>query len=152
MPKNTDKILKNEIEFIISHKESLPKYKINYKIEQILCKYKYENEFMNTENSKTNEPLKFVLILPQKLDLKNSDKYVALQYLSIYYPWKSIRQHCKNNKVKIIAPTWYYEFELLEAFYSVSDIQNYTEYILKNMNHYPETVLFILTSTGLIMH
>ena len=61
--------------------------------------------FMNTENSKTNEPLKFVLILPQKLDLKNSDKYLALQYLSIYYTWESIRQHYKNNKLKIIAPT-----------------------------------------------
>ena len=106
---------------------------------------------MNTENSKTNEPLKFVLILPQTLDLKNSDKYLALQYLSIYYTWESITQHYKNNKIKIIAPTWNYEFELLEAFYSVPDIQNYIEYILKNMNHYPKALLFILTSTGFIM-
>ena len=47
--------------------------------------------FLNTENSKTNEPHKFVLNLLQKLDLKSSDKYVPLQNLSIYYTWKNIR-------------------------------------------------------------
>ena len=34
---------------------------------------------MNTENSKINEPHKFVLNLLQRLDLKSSDEYVALQ-------------------------------------------------------------------------
>ena len=38
---------------------------------------------MNTEKSRTNEPHKFVFRLPQRLDLKNSDKYVALQNLFI---------------------------------------------------------------------
>ena len=38
---------------------------------------------MNTENSKTSEPQKFVLSSAQRLDLKNSDKYVVLQNLSI---------------------------------------------------------------------
>ena len=46
---------------------------------------------MNTENSKTSESHKFVLNLPQRLDLKNSDKHVALQNLSIYYTWENIR-------------------------------------------------------------
>ena len=64
--------------------------------------------FMNIENSRTNEPHKFVLSLPRRLDLKNSDKYLALQNLSIYYTWKNIRQRYKNNKLKIIAPTWDY--------------------------------------------
>ena len=36
---------------------------------------------MNTENSKTNEPHKFFLHLSQRLDLKSSDKHVALQKL-----------------------------------------------------------------------
>ena len=40
---------------------------------------------MNTENSKTNEPYKFVLNLSQRLDFKNSDKHVTLQNLSIYF-------------------------------------------------------------------
>ena len=47
---------------------------------------------MNTENSKTNEPHKFALNLWQRLDLKISDNYVALQNLPIYYWWKNIRQ------------------------------------------------------------
>ena len=41
---------------------------------------------MNTENSKiTNEPHKIVLNLSQILDLKSSNKHVALRSLSIYY-------------------------------------------------------------------
>ena len=39
---------------------------------------------INTENSKRNEQHKFVLKLLQILDLRNSDKHVALQNLSIY--------------------------------------------------------------------
>ena len=83
--------------------------------------------FINTENSKTNEPHRFVLILCQRLDLRSSNKHVALQKLSLYYIWKNIRQQYKNKKLKIIAPTWNYEFELLNGFYSVSGIQDYIE-------------------------
>ena len=36
-----------------------------------------------------------------------------------------------NNKFKISAPTWNDEFELPDGSYSVSDIQDYFEYILK---------------------
>ena len=42
---------------------------------------------MSTENSKMNEPHKFVYNLSQKLDLRSSNKHVALQNLSIYYMW-----------------------------------------------------------------
>ena len=35
--------------------------------------------FMNKRNSKTNEPHKLVLNLLQRLDLKSSNKHVALQ-------------------------------------------------------------------------
>ena len=38
----------------------------------------------------------------------------------------------KNNKFKISAPTWNEEFELPDRSYSVSDIQDYFEHILKN--------------------
>ena len=38
---------------------------------------------MNTENTKANEPHKFILNLPQRLDLRISDKNVVLQNLSI---------------------------------------------------------------------
>ena len=70
-----------------------------------------ETVFMNIGNSKANEPHKFVLNLSQRLDLRSSDKHVVLQNLSIYYTWKNIRKQYKNNKLKIIAPTWNDEFE-----------------------------------------
>ena len=90
-----------------------------------------ETIFMNTENSKTNEPCKFALHLPQRLDLRSSNKHVPLQdFPSIYYTWKNIRKN-KNNKIKITAPTWNDEFELAYGSYSMSDIQDYTEYIIK---------------------
>ena len=67
--------------------------------------------FMNTENSKTNESHKFVLNLSIRLDLKSSNKHLALQNLSMYGTWKNIRKQYKNNKLKIIAPTWNDKFE-----------------------------------------
>ena len=87
--------------------------------------------YMKKKNSKMNEPYKFVLNLPQILDLKSSDKHVALQKLSIYYTWENIRKPYKNNKLKRIAPMWNDEFELPGGSYSVLDIQNYIEYINK---------------------
>ena len=56
--------------------------------------------FMNTGNSKTNEPHKFVLNLSQRLDLRSSNKHVALQNLSIYYTWKNIRKLLRTKKLK----------------------------------------------------
>ena len=37
----------------------------------------------------------------------------------------------KNNNFKISASTWNEEFELPDGSYSISDIQDYFEYILK---------------------
>ena len=51
-----------------------------------------EKIFMNTENSQTSEPHEFFLNLLQRLDLKSSNKYVALQNLSVYCTWKNTRQ------------------------------------------------------------
>ena len=90
---------------------------------------------MNTENTKTNESHKFVLNLSQRLDLRSSNKHIALQNFSIYYTWKIIRKQYKNLKLKIIPPTWDDEFELPGRYYSVSAFQDYIEYIIKNMKH-----------------
>ena len=46
---------------------------------------------------------------------------------------KNIKKSYKNNKFKISAPTWNEEFELPDGSYSISDIQDYFEYILKSM-------------------
>ena len=54
---------------------------------------------MNSRNSKTSDPHRLLLNLPDKLDLKRSNKYAALSNLNI----------C--NKFKISAPTWNDKFE-----------------------------------------
>ena len=86
--------------------------------------------FMNSENSKTSEHV-LVLKLTDKLDLRRGQKTVALSNLSIYYTWKNVKSSCNNNKFKISVPTWSEEFKLPDGSYSVSDIQDYFEYILK---------------------
>ena len=51
-----------------------------------------ETIFMNMENSKTNEPHKFAVNLSRRLDLRSSDKQVALNNFSIYYMWKKYKK------------------------------------------------------------
>ena len=60
---------------------------------------------MNSENSKTSDPHRLLLNLPDKINLNRSYKYVALSNLSIYYTWENIKKPYKNNKFKISAPT-----------------------------------------------
>ena len=69
-----------------------------------------------------------------KLDLRRDQKSVALSNLSIYYTWRNIKTSYKNNKFEISAPKWSDEFELPDGSYSISDIQDYFEYILKEHN------------------
>ena len=87
--------------------------------------------FMNSEHSRTSEYQVLLLKLVDKLDLRSGQKSVALSNLSIYYTWKNIKSSYNNNKFKISVPTWSDEFELPDGSYSVSDIQDYFEYILK---------------------
>ena len=86
--------------------------------------------FMNSENSKTSEYHVLVLKLTDKLDLRRGQKTVALSNLSVYYTWKNAKSSY-NNKFKISAPLWSEEFELPDGSYSISDIQDYFEYVLK---------------------
>ena len=86
---------------------------------------------MNSEKSKTSETHRFRLDLTDKLDFKDLKKNMALANLSIYYTWKTIKSECTNNKVKISAPTWNDTFDLLDGSYSISDIQDYFEFIIK---------------------
>ena len=86
---------------------------------------------MNSGNSQISEPQKLLLNLSDKINLNRKEKYVALSNFSIYYTWKNRKGSYENNKFKISAPTWKDKFELLDGSYSVSDIQDYFEYILK---------------------
>ena len=53
--------------------------------------YKMDTMLMNSRNSKTSDLHKLLLNLSNKINLKKSDKYVALSNLSIYYTWKNIK-------------------------------------------------------------
>ena len=53
--------------------------------------------------------------------------------LDIAQGGKSESDECNNNKFKIFAPTWNDEFNLPDGSYSVSDIQDYFQYIIKKM-------------------
>ena len=87
--------------------------------------------FINTENSKTSEPHKSRLNLTGKLNLKNPNKNIALTNLSIYYTLKNIKSEYNSNKFKISAPAWNDTFDLPDGFYSISEIQDYFEFIIK---------------------
>ena len=101
--------------------------------------------FMNSENSRTSEYHVLVLKVADKLYLRGSQKSVALSNLSIYYTWKNISSY-NSNKFKISAPTWSDEFELLDGSYSISDIQDYFEHILKKHSenvHSPSIKIYV---------
>ena len=58
---------------------------------------------------------------------------MALANSSIYCTWKNVKSKYKNNKFKILAPTWNDTFDLPDASYSISNIQDCFEFIIKNL-------------------
>ena len=60
----------------------------------IKVSYTMDTIFMNSKNRKTCDPHKLLLNLLDEINLKRSDKYVALSNLSIYYAWR-------NNKFNV---------------------------------------------------
>ena len=130
---NNSSKLKNEIRQILYslyRSKVLTKTVYNnlYKLYDI---YEMETFFMNTKNSKTNEPNRFKYDLIDKLDFKNPNENMALANLSIYYTWKNVKSIYNNNKFKISAPTWNETFDLPDGLYNISEIQDYIEYIIK---------------------
>ena len=107
-----------------------------------------ETFFMNSNNSKTNESHRFKYDLIDKLDLKNSNKNMALGSLSIYYTWKNAKSTYNNNKFKISSPTWNETFDLPDGSYNILEIQDYFEYIIKKHETIGENVsILIYTNT-----
>ena len=72
--------------------------------------------FVNSANSKTSNRL--FINLSDKINLKRSDKYVALSNLSIYHRQKKKKSPIKT-KFKISAPTCNEEFKFSHGSYSV---------------------------------
>ena len=89
-----------------------------------------ETIFMNTGNSKTNEPHRSKLDSTDKLNLRDPKKDMALANLSIYYTWKNIKSEYNNNKFKMSASTWNKTFNLPDGSCSIADIQHYFEFII----------------------
>ena len=56
---------------------------------------------------------------------------MALANLSIYYTCKNIKSEYDNNKFKISALNWNETFDLPGGVYSIDDIQDYFEFIIK---------------------
>ena len=87
---------------------------------------------MNTENSKTNESNKFIYQFTDKLNLKTpNNKNIGLVNLSIYYTWKNIKSEYNNSKSKISVLTWNDTFDLPDGSFSIADIRDYFEFIIK---------------------
>ena len=55
---------------------------------------------MNSKNSKTSNRHRLLLNLSGKLNLKRSDKYVALSIFSIYYTLKNVKRTYKKINFK----------------------------------------------------
>ena len=106
-----------------------------------------ETIFMNTENSKTNESHRFRLFLADKLNLKNPNKNIFLADLGICNTRKNIKSAYNSNKFKISAPTWNDEFDLPDGSYSIAEIQDYFEFIIKKHEILTENLLYKFTLT-----
>ena len=86
---------------------------------------------MNSENNKTSELHRFKLDLTDKPNLKNPNKNMALANLSIYYTQKNIKSEYSNNKFKNFCINLVWCFDLPDGSYSIADIQDYFEFIIK---------------------
>ena len=87
--------------------------------------------FINSKNSKTIKARILMLKRTNELHLRRGEKIIVLSNLNIYYTWENIKISYNTNKFKMSAPTWNDKFELPDRLYSVSNIQDYFEYILK---------------------
>ena len=111
---------------------------------------KMETFFMNTKNSRTNEPSRFKYDLINKLDLKNLNKNMALVNLSIYYTWKNVKSIYNNKEFKISAPTWSQKFDLPDGSYNIPEIQDHFEYIIKKHETIAKTAPILIYANNVV--
>ena len=102
--KDVNTNLKHEINFIIKDNKFLAEHTTKNEGSQLLSKYKHGNIFMNTENSKMNEPEKFTLNLLHRWDLKAQINMLLFKTYLFITRGKNLMQKCKNTKLKMI--TW----------------------------------------------
>ena len=79
------------IHFLYRAKEAIKKAYNNI-MNSIKVEYKVNTIFMNSKNSKTSDSHCLPLNITEKINVKRSDKYVALSNLSICYTWKNTKK------------------------------------------------------------
>ena len=57
---------------------------------------------------------------------------MALANLSIYFTWEKMKPAYNNNKFITSAPTWNDTFDLADGSLSISDIQDYFQFLIKS--------------------
>ena len=79
----------------------------------------------NSSSSKTCHPHRLLFNYPDKINLKKSEKYVAINLkYQLWNGMESLKSQQKTKEIKISAPLWNEEFQLPDSSYSVSDIQD----------------------------
>ena len=86
-----------------------------------------DTTFINSYNSKTSNQHVLKLKLTSKLDLRISEKVIALSNLSIYYTWRNVKSSYNNNNLKYQhlrgMTNWSYQMDLIlyQIFKIISD-------------------------------
>ena len=89
--------------------------------------------FMNSANSKTSDPQGLLVNLSGKINFKEVTIILLYQILAFTLRGKYKKVIYNNNEFEISAPTWNKEFKLLDESFPAPDIQDYCEYIIKNI-------------------
>ena len=61
---------------------------------------------MNSKNSKTSDPNRLVLNLPDKIDLRRDNECIDFSNLSMYYRLENIKKLYKTINSQISDPNW----------------------------------------------
>ena len=80
--------------------------------------------FMNSGNSKASDLHRLLLNLSDKVNLKRSDKYIALSNLSIYCTWKNIKISYKiiNLKYQLLHGMMSLDYLMDQILYKIFNI------------------------------
>lgn len=84
-------------------------------------------------NSKISDEHRLRLNLTDTTDMWRSVDHAVLPSLSMKYTQKNIKNLYRNNTFETSGTTWGEEFELIHAFYSISDVHDC--YSLRNPIH-----------------
>ena len=78
--------------------------------------------------------------------MKDPKENVTLANLSIYYTRKNIKSEYNNNKFKISVPTLEKTFDIPDGSYSITDIQDLFEFVIKEkdktLNENPQVQIY----------